>query len=237
VISAPGTLPPVSGTDVTISNADPTVPTTGINQGGFDLKAALGRLTPTVVGDPTVQNFSASEMGHTTDGNDQRTWTVHWAPPVIPSRCQFTFNAASNAVDGDGLPSAFDHWNKAAATILVSTTGDSGAPTGLQFQRPLAGHAYLSNTDLAAPGTTIVIGTVVLQVTVNDDTGIDHVELLDGATPIGNANYGGVVMNGTTNLFSLNWDATLKPGSHTLKARAVDCAGNASETTMDLFAL
>lgn len=235
--ATPSSVPPLTSADVTVSVSDDTILT---NKGGFDLKAIVGTLSKAAPADATVQNAGSSEMVHTKAGNSQRTWTVVWTPPEIPTLCRFSFNAAAMAVDGNGTPGSEDHWNLTNGMILVDGSTDGDPPTGLDFQRPLSEHVYFSDIDLGSFGATIVAGPVTLQVVVNDNTGIDHVEVIDthlsGEQSLGNMDYGGLTNDGTTNLFTLSWNATF-PGPHTIKAKAVDCAGKSTETELDLIVL
>lgn len=70
---------------------------------------------------------------------------------------------------------------------------------------------------LTSPGAT-VSGTVTLQATASDDTGVVEVRFFAGATPIG---------SDTTAPYSVQWDTTTaSDGSITLSAEAEDAAGN-----------
>ncbi|MGH7821169.1 MAG: choice-of-anchor V domain-containing protein [Candidatus Binatia bacterium] len=239
-ISAPSSIPPTAGGSVAVTISDPTVPIGGVNAGGFDLRAPSARLSPTVPGDPNVQNFSASEMGHTTTGNNQRSWTVRWDPPVIPSLCVFRLNAAANAVNGDGLATTSDHWNTASHSILVDFAGDGATPVA-DFRVPAPATAYVNGATLPAPAT-IVIGNLVLEVVVTDDTGIAVVEIFDadalGTAKLGNAGWSGLGDAGTTNRFTFSWNGFGEPpGEHRLTARVRDCAGRSTEVTFDVLVL
>lgn len=232
---APATSPSGTGANVTVTISSP-VATTGINQGGFNLRATFGTLSKTPATDPTVQVFSGSEVGHTSGGNDQRSWTVHWEPPAT-KLCQYGFLVAGNAVDGDGVPSTLDHWNLGSTSITVSGSGDTTPPATPGVVAPAAGNTYVNNTPIPTPGVIVVIGSITLQATAGDQTGIDHVEFLDadqfGTAPVGNATY-----NQNTNRFTRIWNTfTEPPGPHTLTVRAIDCAGNQSDTTVELFIL
>ena len=76
-----------------------------------------------------------------------------------------------------------------------------------------------------SPGTNEeVSGVVGIQVQASDDFGMDRVELLVDGVPFTTANAGDA-----NNIYTFAWDSTQAAnGPHTLKARAVDTAGNVS---------
>lgn len=70
----------------------------------------------------------------------------------------------------------------------------------------------------------VVSGTVTLEVEATDNVGVAKVEFFAGSTKLGEA---------TSAPFTFNWNTTVYPdGPVTLKARAVDAAGNAAEATL-----
>ncbi len=71
-----------------------------------------------------------------------------------------------------------------------------------------------------------VSGTVTLEVEATDNVGVARVEFFAGSTKLGEA---------TSAPYTFAWDTTGYPdGPVTLKARAVDTAGNASEATLQV---
>jgi len=236
-ISAPASVTPGAGADVTVSITGPAPLLNGINQGGFNLQPSAGTLS--VPADGTIRLWAGNtEASHSITGNDQRAWTVRWNPPGVPSLCEFVFNAAGNAVNGDGVQSSADHWNLATASTVVNTQGDERNPTG-EFSVPAANRAHVFGSTLQSP-TTLVVGPLTLQVIANDDTGIARVEIYDedltGETRIGDATFAGVVNGG--NRYNLAWSSGLEtPGPHTLRAHITDCSGNAIDVTIDLIVL
>ncbi|MDP6098563.1 MAG: hypothetical protein QF831_00240 [Candidatus Thalassarchaeaceae archaeon] len=105
---------------------------TGANNGGFNLRATGGVLSPS---DNSTQ-IENGELTHTTTGNDQRTWTFDWVAPQFGS---VAFTGHANSVDGDGTPSATDLWNSVSETAAgppakgdpVGFTSDDGEPLNL----------------------------------------------------------------------------------------------------------
>ncbi|NHK39741.1 hypothetical protein FJR75_09660 [Thermus thermophilus] len=70
----------------------------------------------------------------------------------------------------------------------------------------------------------VVSGTVALEVEATDNVGVAKVEFFAGSTKLGEA---------TSAPFTFNWNTLGYPdGPVTLKARAVDAAGNAAEATL-----
>ncbi|MGC8905781.1 Ig-like domain-containing protein, partial [Thermus sp.] len=100
--------------------------------------------------------------------------------------------------------------NAAEATLTVTVANqDKVAPT-VVWRSPADGSP--------------VSGTVALQVEATDNVGVAKVEFFAGSTKIGEA---------TSAPYTLNWNTTAYPeGPVTLKARAVDQAGNAAEATL-----
>ncbi|MEA2626115.1 MAG: hypothetical protein QOD06_2160, partial [Candidatus Binatota bacterium] len=166
-LSAPAMIPPRGSANVTVSISDPSVPLTGINQGGFDLKTDGGTFTASA----GTQNFSDIEVGHNMAGNNQRSWTIPWAAGA-PSLCEFTLQAAANAVNGDGAPGTEDHWRRASASIRVDARGDTKAPVATIVD-PAPGNAYVNDSSMGYPlAVPIVVGTITIEVSASDDIGI-----------------------------------------------------------------
>jgi hypothetical protein len=232
----PTTASSGTGANVTVTITS-AVPTTGINQGGFDLSVSTGTLSKL----DTSAQILGGEATHTFVGNDQRSWTVHWEPPGT-KLCEYTFRVAGNAVNGDGVsddpnsPGPEDHWNLGTTSIVTDGAGDTTPPTTM-ITIPAANKSYVFNQSTNTSGATIVVGNIRLRATASDDRGIDHVEFIDtdalGSASLGNGTYAKGV-----NAFELAWDTTTEPpGQHTLTARAFDCNGNSTDKTFSFFVL
>jgi hypothetical protein len=92
--------------------------------GGFDLLVDGGTVTP---GDPNVQAFSPTEVGH--NNPNELTWSVHWTAPPSGGG-PVTFSLATNSVNKDGTE-AGDAWNLLRAVVNpVGAPGASGASGG-----------------------------------------------------------------------------------------------------------
>jgi len=231
-LTAPSTIAPGGTTPITVTVSDPNVPTTGINQGGFDLSVTGGQFTvPPFV----AQNFSAAEVGHTTAGNNQRSWTVTWSPATL---CHFDLFAASNAVNGDGLQSSLDHWNLASASIALAPTADDELPAVPVFNKPISGDVYLGGNIIGQglPLTLVIGGPVVVEITASDNVGIDHVTVTDSDLTGSSTTLAATTYNPSTNRFATTWNPAT-PGQHTLTAVAADCNGNENQATFQAFVL
>ena len=79
------------------------------NLGGFNLWMSNGVLSNF---SDDVQVFSDNEVGHTTEGNDQRAWAVNWTAPDDDESTLIRFRLHVNTVNGDGVPSDADEWNR-----------------------------------------------------------------------------------------------------------------------------
>ena len=79
------------------------------NLGGFNLWISNGVLSNL---SNAVQVFSDNEVGHTVDGNDQRAWTVNWTAPDDDESTLIRYRLHVNTVNGDGVPSDDDKWNR-----------------------------------------------------------------------------------------------------------------------------
>ena len=91
------------------------------NFGGFNLWMSHGILSNL---SDEVQVFSDNEVGHTLDGNDQRAWTVNWTAPDDDEATLIRFRLHVNTVNGDGVPSDEDQWNRKFGS-LTGVNGDS----------------------------------------------------------------------------------------------------------------
>ncbi|HJM19995.1 MAG TPA: choice-of-anchor V domain-containing protein [Candidatus Thalassarchaeaceae archaeon] len=102
---------------------------TGTNNGGFNLRATGGILSPS----DGLTQIENGELTHTTIGNDQRSWTFDWVAPQFGS---VTFTGYGNSVNGDGAPDTTDLWNVVSETATgpppkgdpVGFTSDTGEP-------------------------------------------------------------------------------------------------------------
>lgn len=225
---------PGSGTNVKVEITSP-VPTTGVNQGGFDLAAIGGTLSPI---DLTVQ-IASGEATHAQAGNDTRTWTVHWEPPSPPAQllCTYDFSAAGNAVNGINGADSGDHWSFGGTLVTVDGSNDAAPPPEPAIVVPQPGKIYVNNTVRNSPGPAIILGTLALKATANDETGIDRVEFRD-TDFTGEASLGNGVYDRGTSQFTFPWNTAAEPpGPHTLTVRAIDCGGNQTDATIDVFVL
>ncbi len=84
------------------------------NRGGFNLWVSHGILSNL---SNEVQIFSDQEVGHTEAGNDQRAWTVNWTAPEDDS-LTVQYRLHINTVNGDGVPSDQDQWNREFGEIV-----------------------------------------------------------------------------------------------------------------------
>ena len=84
------------------------------NLGGFNLWFSRGELTNL---SEEVQVFSVQEIGHTEAGNDQRAWTASWTAPEDDSLIVL-YRLHINTVNGDGVPSDADLWNREAGEVV-----------------------------------------------------------------------------------------------------------------------
>ena len=91
------------------------------NFGGFNLWMSHGVLSNFSA---DVQVFSDNEVGHTLEGNDQRAWTVNWTAPDDDEATLIRYRLHVNTVNGDGVPSDEDQWNRKFGS-LTGVNGDS----------------------------------------------------------------------------------------------------------------
>jgi hypothetical protein len=100
-----------------------------INTGGFNLHVTGGNLSASSSGGAAqTPTADKSEATHTTLGNDQTSWALVWNSPVTGfGNGTIYAYLATNSVNGDGVNSLADEWNK----ILVTMTGpaDTTAPS------------------------------------------------------------------------------------------------------------
>jgi hypothetical protein len=79
------------------------------------------------------------------------------------------------------------------------------------------------SVSLTAPGPGLAAGTVSLSANASDNVGVDHVDFLVDGTVVG-------TVRSAPYTFAWN-SATVADGSHTITARAVDLAGNATTSS------
>jgi hypothetical protein len=91
------------------------------NFGGFNLWMSHGVLSNFSA---DIQVFSDNEVGHTLEGNDQRAWTVNWTAPDDDEATLIRYRLHVNTVNGDGVPSDEDQWNRKFGS-LTGVNGDS----------------------------------------------------------------------------------------------------------------
>ena len=91
------------------------------NLGGFNLWMSHGILSNR---SNEVQVFSDNEVGHTVEGNDQRAWTVNWTAPDDDEATLIRYRLHVNTVNGDGVPSDEDQWNRNFGS-LTGVNGES----------------------------------------------------------------------------------------------------------------
>jgi peptidoglycan/xylan/chitin deacetylase (PgdA/CDA1 family)/archaellum component FlaF (FlaF/FlaG flagellin family) len=128
-------------------------------------------------------------------------------------------------------------WRQASWTTQPIPAGK----TGISFGLTIAANGFLTVDDAAmndasptgsdttpptvsitSPTGGTVAGTTPITVSASDNTAIDHVDFLIDGTVVGTA----------TGQYTYNWDARkVANGFHTIKARAVDVAGNTTTTS------
>lgn len=227
-----------TGYDLTVTvedNPDDPDPTDNINLGGFNLSASFGRLTP--VDSSKVQSFGTREVGHTTAGNDQRTWDVRWEPEGT-SLCSLDLAAAANSVNGNGRNDSGDYWGLVSQTLTLDASDDAADPSA-DILHPASNGLYFQGVRTGnSPPVPTVIGSINLTVEATDDVGIEKVEVLD-TDLMGEASLGTMSFDSGNQVFTLNWTTTGSepPGQHTLTFRITDCAGNVTEVSRDVLVL
>ena len=138
--------------------------------------------------------------------------TVVVNPPALGGEYTYTWDSTgysdgpvtlkARAVDAAGNPSE--------ATLTVTVANQDKTPPTVVWKAPADG--------------AVVSGAVTLEVEATDNVGVAKVEFFAGSTKLGEA---------TSAPFTFNWNTLGYPdGPVTLKARAVDAAGNPSEATL-----
>ncbi|HYH94880.1 Ig-like domain-containing protein, partial [Hyalangium sp.] len=121
---------------------------------------------------------------------------------------ELNWNSA-NVVDGTHVITAraVDTAEQMTESVAISVTVDNTAP-GVLLTAPAAG--------------SLLEGTVNLEATATDPHGVSRVEFYDGTL---------LLATDTSAPYSLSWDTrSAANGSHTLKAKAFDSLGNASQS-------
>ena len=94
------------------------------NSGGFNFWISHGELTS--LGNET-KTWSINEISHTNEGNNQRNWTFLWTSPS-DENIVVEYRLHVNTVNGDGIPSPDDKWNR-----LTGVIGDEIEPISALF--------------------------------------------------------------------------------------------------------
>jgi hypothetical protein len=112
---------------VGVLDSDVPVSPTG-NKGGFNLKVNVGTLAAAPGFEAFVQGTSL-EMTHTKAGDQNaRIFELTWTAPHADEGAA-VFVLFVNAVNGDGMNNAADHWSK-DTKILAGPTGEFGVGGG-----------------------------------------------------------------------------------------------------------
>jgi peptidoglycan/xylan/chitin deacetylase (PgdA/CDA1 family) len=225
----------------TTDGTDPTSTTGTVYSGAFTVNATT-----------TVKYRAFDNAGNAESVNSQLI-QVDTVPPATAITCNGTacsssyYNAgvsvALSATDsGSGVAQiryTTDGTNPTATTgtLYVGTFISVGTTTTVKYRAfDNVGNAepvqtQLIRIDTTAPSATLtspgngatLSGTIALIASASDNVAVDHVDfLVDGQ----------VVGTDATSPFSINWNsAGVADGSHTIAARAVDSAGNATTST------
>lgn len=130
-----------------------------VNTGGFNLQVTGGGLSAVPSGGTAaVSGVGGREATQTTFGNDQTAWSLVWNSPASGyGNGTISFYLATNSVNGDGLNSAADEWNKIAAS--VTGPADETAPV-------------ITNVTAAAVST--VSATITWRTDDDSDSAVDY---------------------------------------------------------------
>ena len=108
---------------------------------GFSMKISAGTLGASEGSENLVQNWEEDPqtLTHTDPGSQtaDRTWHISWTAPPSDSGI-VTLWLAGNSVNGDGVPSDLDRWNR------LSTTIDEGDDSGTRT-------VFAGNGDIEPP--------------------------------------------------------------------------------------
>jgi len=122
--------------------------------------------------------------------------------------------------------------NSASSASGVGITINDSAPTGDQYNLTLCEilpsspdvTAPVVSVSAPAPGATVSGNSVTVTATGSDNVGIAGIQFLLDGTALGTED--------TTSPYSISWNTTTaSSGSHTLRARARDAAGNVTTSS------
>jgi chitinase len=195
-------------------------------------------------------NAAEATLQVTVANLDRQAPTVVWRRPADGAQVSGTVTLEVEATDNVGVAKVeffagstkLGEATSAPYTFSWDTTGYPDGPVTLKARAvDAAGNAAeatlqvtVANLDRQAPTVVWrrpadgaqVSGTVTLEVEATDNVGVAKVEFFAGSTKLGEA---------TSAPYTFSWDTTGYPdGPVTLKARAVDAAGNAAEATLQV---
>ncbi len=112
--------------------------------------------------------------------------------------------------------------NFSASTTLTYRAYDNVGNAEAPHRLPIQIDGTPPSVSLTSPNAGYAFGTLNLSATASDNVAVDHVDFLVDGNVVGTA---------TTAPYTFAWNsATVPDGSHTISARAVDPAGNATTT-------
>ena len=94
------------------------------NSGGFNLWISHGELTSF---SNETKVWNPNEISHSSEGNNQRNWTVLWTSPGTEN-IAIEYRLHVNTVNGDEVASGADQWNRMTGVI-----GDEIEPVSALF--------------------------------------------------------------------------------------------------------
>jgi hypothetical protein len=206
--------------------------------GGFMIEASAGRIL--VEPGTGVRSSAPNEATH--DGSQPllRSWLVDWMMDGPVAGCAIDLRVAAMATNADADYTG-DHWGPASAQIALVPAADGTSPVPPTFVSPAAGAVVFSGGPVpilsgVAPAP-VVIGSVEFRLAATDDTGVREVRLRDTDVTGAEVELGPATLDRKTGLWVLAWTTQgITPGPHTIRAVATDCAGNASQATLDVVA-
>jgi Bacterial Ig domain/Gametolysin peptidase M11 len=225
----------VNGITVTNQGVAGASATVGVAMTG----ATCARSAPAVVFNPASRSStpgtSVSYSVSVTNNNSAACGSVSFAlASVLPAGVSGSLSPTSLALN----PAA-----SANATLTVSSSSTTTASFGLDVSasesgvaNSATGHGTLNlvvdsappNVAFASPtaNATLSGGRITLSATASDDIGVARVEFYDGTKLLG---------TDSTAPYGVSWNLRkAAKGAHTLRVRAVDAAGNASEASIDV---
>jgi hypothetical protein len=204
--------------------------------GGFMLEASAGKLVPTSDG---VRNSAPGEVTHDGLRLDLREWSAEWRSDGPVVGCAIDLWLAAMATNAN-LREIGDHWGRASSQIALVPTGDTTDPTVPTFVSPKAGTIVNSGRPVSGVPplpATVVLGSVKFELQASDETAIRDVVLYDADALGAEVALGPAAFDRKTGRWTRVWSTkNVTPGPHRIRAVATDCAGNASEATVDLVA-